>query len=134
MKQGTPQCFITIGAGVAPPMLGGPDQGWGYSVYDYCDNYDEVKAWAVDSQAQAVRQATAGRRQIHARLAHRKGGSHQRGDVGPDMLPVARRGPFQEIRGTGGRRIRGQRVVKLPPELLPVFGAMRGTTELAIPQ
>ncbi len=35
-----------IGCYVGPPQLGNPDQGWGYSIYDYCDKYDEVKAWS----------------------------------------------------------------------------------------
>jgi uroporphyrinogen decarboxylase len=43
-----------IGALVAPPQLVGPDQGWGYSVYDYYDRYDEVKAWAEAGREQAV--------------------------------------------------------------------------------
>jgi len=35
-----------IGAYVFPPALGNPEGG-GYSVYDYYDKYDEVKAWSV---------------------------------------------------------------------------------------
>lgn len=33
-----------IGVYVGPPQLGNPESGWGYSVYDYYDRYDEVKA------------------------------------------------------------------------------------------
>lgn len=35
-----------IGAFVGPPQLGNPEQGWGYSIYDYTDRHDEVLAWA----------------------------------------------------------------------------------------
>lgn len=43
-----------IGALVAPPQLVGPDRGFGYSVYDYYDRYDEVKAWAEDLHQQQI--------------------------------------------------------------------------------
>ena len=35
-----------IGVFAGPPQLGNPEQGHGYSVYDYYDRYDEVKDWA----------------------------------------------------------------------------------------
>ena len=43
-----------IGAFVGPPQLGNPDQGCGYSIYDYCDKYDEVKRWSTEAAAGAV--------------------------------------------------------------------------------
>jgi uroporphyrinogen decarboxylase len=43
-----------IGAFVGPPQLGNPDAGWGYSIYDYCDKYDEVKRWSLDSAKESV--------------------------------------------------------------------------------
>jgi len=43
-----------IGVYVWPPQLGNPEQGYGYSIYDYCDRYDEVKAWSVQAQQASV--------------------------------------------------------------------------------
>jgi uroporphyrinogen decarboxylase len=43
-----------IGAYVGPPQLGNPDQGSGYSIYDYCDRYDEVEQWGVRAAADAL--------------------------------------------------------------------------------
>jgi len=42
-----------IGVFVGPPQLGKPESGWGHSIYDYCDRYDEVKA-ACEAQHQAA--------------------------------------------------------------------------------
>jgi uroporphyrinogen decarboxylase len=36
-----------IGAFAGAPMLGNPEQGSGYSIYDYHDRLDDVKAWSV---------------------------------------------------------------------------------------
>ena len=33
-----------IGVFVGPPTLGNPESGWGFSIYDYCDRYEEIKA------------------------------------------------------------------------------------------
>lgn len=38
-----------IGAGFYPPQLVGPDLGHGFSIYDYCDRYDEVKRWSLNA-------------------------------------------------------------------------------------
>ena len=38
-----------IGAWVGPPQLGNPEMQMGYSIYDYCDKYDEVKQWSIDA-------------------------------------------------------------------------------------
>ena len=38
-----------IGAGVCPPQLGSWELECGYSIYDYVDKYDEVKAWSIKS-------------------------------------------------------------------------------------
>jgi uroporphyrinogen decarboxylase len=43
-----------ISTAVMPPQLANPEAGWGYSVYDYYDRYDEVKAWSVEATAYAV--------------------------------------------------------------------------------
>jgi uroporphyrinogen decarboxylase len=43
-----------IGVFAGPPQLGNPESGHGYSVYDYYDRYDEVKAWSVKHQQQSV--------------------------------------------------------------------------------
>jgi len=43
-----------IGVYVGPPQLGNPESGYGYSVYDYYDRYDEVKAWSEQWRADAV--------------------------------------------------------------------------------
>lgn len=43
-----------IGVFVGPPQLGNPDAGWGYSIYDYTDRYDEVKRWSIEAGAAAV--------------------------------------------------------------------------------
>lgn len=37
-----------IGSFAWAPMLGNPEQGCGYSIYDWCDKPDEVKAWSVE--------------------------------------------------------------------------------------
>ncbi len=37
-----------IGLGIFPPQLGNPDQGAGYSIYDYCDKCDDVKKWCLE--------------------------------------------------------------------------------------
>jgi len=42
-----------IGVYVGPPQLGNPE-AYGYSVYDYYDRYDEVKAWAERQHRQAL--------------------------------------------------------------------------------
>ncbi len=42
-----------IGVYVGPPQLGNPESGYGFSVYDYYDRYDEVKA-ACEAQHQAA--------------------------------------------------------------------------------
>lgn len=36
-----------IGAAVCPPQLANPEAGSGYSIYDYCDRYTEVKDWSI---------------------------------------------------------------------------------------
>ena len=38
-----------ISIAASPPQLGNPEQGSGYSIYDYHDRYDEVKQWSVSS-------------------------------------------------------------------------------------
>lgn len=43
-----------IGVFAGPPQLGNPEQGSSYSIYDYCDRYDEVKAWSVAHQETTV--------------------------------------------------------------------------------
>ncbi|NQT21028.1 MAG: hypothetical protein HQ592_15075 [Planctomycetes bacterium] len=43
-----------IGVWAGPPQLVGPEQGWGYSIYDYCDRYDEVKQWSVSAGERSV--------------------------------------------------------------------------------
>lgn len=43
-----------IGAFACPPQLGNPEAGWGYSIYDYTDRYDEVKQWSVDMTRSTV--------------------------------------------------------------------------------
>jgi uroporphyrinogen decarboxylase len=37
-----------IGVYVGPPQLANPDAEGGYSIYDYCDRYEEVKQWSID--------------------------------------------------------------------------------------
>ena len=51
-----------IGAYVGPPQLGNPEQGSGYSIYDYTDRHEEVLAWA----AAAARNSEAYLRRILA--------------------------------------------------------------------
>ena len=36
-----------VGAGLGPPSLENPEQGYGYSIYDYYDHPDEVRQWSV---------------------------------------------------------------------------------------
>ena len=43
-----------IGIWAGPPQLVSPEQGSGYSIYDYCDRYDEVKQWSASSGEWAV--------------------------------------------------------------------------------
>lgn len=43
-----------IGVFVGPPQLGNPELRHGYSVYDYYDRYDEVKAWSIAFQQQSI--------------------------------------------------------------------------------
>jgi len=43
-----------IGVFVGPPQLGNPEQPYGYSFYHYRENYEEVKAWSIKQQQQAV--------------------------------------------------------------------------------
>ena len=43
-----------IGAAACPPQLGNPETESGYSIYDYCDKYEEVKEWRIRSTEQAV--------------------------------------------------------------------------------
>lgn len=52
-----------IGAFVGPPQLGNPEQGWGYSIYDYTDRHDELLAWsrtAAQSAEAYLRRVLAG--------------------------------------------------------------------------
>lgn len=44
-----------IGAYVGPPQFVGPDQGFGYSIYDYQDRYEEVKQWSLREGQRVVR-------------------------------------------------------------------------------
>lgn len=43
-----------IGAHVGPPQLANPEMGSGYSIYEYCDEYDRIKEWSLRSQQLAV--------------------------------------------------------------------------------
>lgn len=43
-----------IGSFACPPQLGNPDQGGGYSIYDYYDKHDEVLKWSIDSARSSV--------------------------------------------------------------------------------
>ena len=43
-----------IGVMIGPPQLGNPESGWGYSVYDYYDRYDEVKTACREQHQDAV--------------------------------------------------------------------------------
>ena len=42
-----------IGFSVGCPALGNPELGIGYSIYDYCDRYEEVKKWSIRADDQA---------------------------------------------------------------------------------
>ena len=43
-----------IGVYAWSPHLGNPEQGYGYSIYDYTDRYDEVKAWSIQARQGSV--------------------------------------------------------------------------------
>jgi len=43
-----------IGFAVGCPALGNPELGAGYTIYDYCDKYEEVKEWSIRTEEQAT--------------------------------------------------------------------------------
>ena len=50
-------CFAgrgVIGAGVWAPMLGNPEQGCGYSIFEYCDKPEEVRTWAAKARMDSL--------------------------------------------------------------------------------